>query len=73
MKGGRWTDREADGHNRETNRQRSWTGWQKINRLKPREQSDRGERRGEGRNTRTVNIEKYTESVFQRRARREDK
>lgn len=47
MKGGRWTDREAGRHNRETNRQERQAGWQKINRLKPREQSDRGDGRRE--------------------------
>ena len=57
MKGGRWTDRKAGRHNTQTHRKERQTGWQKINRLEPREQSNR--RNGEGSNMRNVNIEKH--------------
>lgn len=62
----RW--REAGGQtepgrpNRRTNRQVRQTGWQKINRLKPREQSDWRETE-KGSNMRNVNTEKYAKET----------
>lgn len=61
-----------DGHDRETSQQQRRTGWQKINRLKPREQSDGGDGRGK-KYKNCKHWEKYAESVSEWRVGNEDK
>lgn len=66
MKGGRWTDREACRHNRETNRRDRQTGWQEINQLKTEGAVRLGRwQEGEIQEVRTLrNIQKEIERVI---------